>query len=77
VFGNFDYFRFKDFTHKIVAFDKAWKSRGLLRRSAPMKFEDFFEDSLFGENAAFLAEAKDELIENDRLRKALAEPRAI
>lgn len=71
-FRDFDFFDFRDFTHKIAAFDRAWNSRGLFKRSVPMNIEDFFE----GDTDA-VEGAKAEMIENDQLRKALAERRTI
>jgi uncharacterized phage-associated protein len=54
-------------THAMAAYDKAWKSRGFFSRRAHMKFEDFFED-----DAAAIAGAKDEMVENFYLRKSFA-----
>lgn len=62
--GKMNYQELKDLTHALKAFDKAWKSKSMWKNSAPMKFEDFFED-----NSA----AKAEMIENDQLRKFFAE----
>lgn len=76
-FSNFDYDKFWNFTHEMEAYKKAWKSRGFFKRSAPMHFEDFFSEGLFGEAESSLAETKSELIEDGLLRKALAEPRTI
>jgi uncharacterized phage-associated protein len=56
-------------THAMAAYDKAWKSRRLFRKSAPMKFEDFFDD-----DAGAIAGAKEEMIENHHLQKTFAKP---
>jgi uncharacterized phage-associated protein len=67
-FGHLSYDEFKRLTHEMAAFDRAWKSRKS-KDSAPMKFEDFFEN-----DRAALEEAKAEMIENDQLRKVFAQP---
>ncbi len=65
---HMSYDQLRDLSHAIVAFDKAWKRKKFYKFSAPMKFEDFFEDD---PNAA--EGAKAEMLESDQLRKALAE----
>jgi uncharacterized phage-associated protein len=66
--GNMGYTELKKFSHEIAAYNRAWKSKKFWQLSAPMKFEDFFED----DNGALEA-AKAEMIENALLRKAFAE----
>jgi uncharacterized phage-associated protein len=56
-------------THTMAAYDRAWKSRKLFRKSSPMKFEDFFDD-----DAGAVAGAKEEMIENHHLQKTFAKP---
>lgn len=65
--GQMGYTQLREKTHEIAAYDKAWKSKRFWQNSVPMKFEDFFDDD---PNAA--AGAKEEMIENDQIRKALA-----
>lgn len=68
-FGDKSFEELSALTHTMAAYDKAWRSRGLFKKSARMKFEDFFED-----DAGAIAGAKEETIENDCLRKSFAKP---
>ncbi len=67
-FGDFSFAQLKDLTHEMAAFNRAWKTKKFFANSAPMKFEDFFED-----DEAAREETKAEMIDNDRLRKIFAE----
>ena len=67
-FGLKTFEELSDITHAMVAYDKAWKSKGMFRKSSPMKFEDFFED----ETDAI--EARDEMVENYHLHRSFAKP---
>ena len=70
-FGKLSYGQLKKLTHKMAAFDRAWSAKKT-SQDAPMNFEDFFEDD---SNA--VSGAKEEMIENDQLRKVFAERRTI
>ena len=66
-YGAFNYDQLKELTHDMAAFDKAWKKKKLWKRSAPMNIEDFFDD-----DPHVAPGAKEEMIENDQIRKVLA-----
>jgi uncharacterized phage-associated protein len=68
-FGDKTFEELSAITHTMAAYDKAWKSRGFFSKSVHMKFEDFFDD-----DAAAIAGAKDEMVENYCLRKSFAKP---
>jgi uncharacterized phage-associated protein len=66
-FGHFSYGQLRQLTHDMAAFEKAWKNKKIFSFSVPMKIEDFFED-----DPDALPAAKEEMIENDQIRKVLA-----
>jgi uncharacterized phage-associated protein len=66
-FGDKSFEELSAISHAMAAYDKAWRSRGILRKSARMKFEDFFDD-----DAGAIAGAREETIENDCLKKSFA-----
>jgi uncharacterized phage-associated protein len=68
-FGGKTFEELSAITHTMAAYDKAWKSKGFFSKSAHMKFEDFFDD-----DAAAIAGAKDEMVENYCLQKSFAKP---
>jgi uncharacterized phage-associated protein len=68
-FGDKSFEELSAITHTMAAYDKAWRSRGMFRKSARMKFEDFFDD-----DAGAIAGAREETIENDCLKKSFAKP---
>jgi uncharacterized phage-associated protein len=63
-FGSKSFPELRAMTHEMAAYQKAWEKRGT-RNSAPMAFEDFFE-----EDSDAIAGVLDEAIENSLLRKA-------
>ena len=71
-FGDCNYAQLKQLTHETAAFNRAWENKKFFASSAPMKFEDFFDDD---RNA--VQGAKAEMIENDQLRKVFAERRTV
>jgi uncharacterized phage-associated protein len=68
-FGDKSFEELSAITHTMSAYDKAWRSRGMFKKSARMKFEDFFDD-----DAGAMAGAREETIENDCLKKSFAKP---
>ena len=68
-FGDKSFEELSALTHAMAAYDKAWRSRGIFKKSARMKFEDFFVD-----DAGAIAGAREETIENDCLKKSFAKP---
>jgi uncharacterized phage-associated protein len=68
-FGDLPFEKLSALTHKMDAWDKAWKSRGH-KDAVPMKFEDFFE----GDEDAVPA-VKAEMIENHILDTVFAKRR--
>ena len=50
-------------THETVAYQRAWSGKPSDKGSAPMAFEDFFE-----EDADAIAGAREEMFENDAVR---------
>jgi uncharacterized phage-associated protein len=68
-FGNLPFEVLSDLTHKMDAYNRAWKSRGF-KDAVPMKFEDFFE----GDEDAIPA-VKEEMIENHILDTVFAKRR--
>lgn len=68
-FGDKSFEELSAITHAMAAYDKAWRSKGMFKKSARMKFEDFFED-----DAGAIAGAREETIENDCLKKSFAKP---
>jgi uncharacterized phage-associated protein len=64
-FGNMTFAALKAVTHEMVAYQKAWERRKKAS-SVPMAFEDFFE-----EDSDAVSGAREEMIENYKLRKAI------
>lgn len=63
-FGSKSFPELRAMTHEMAAYQNAWDNRGN-KNSAPMAFEDFFE-----EDSDAIAGVLDEAIENSLLRKA-------
>lgn len=63
--GHKTFGELKMLTHKMVAYDEAWSGKPKASKRAKMSYNDFFE-----EDSDALAGARDEMIENDLLRKA-------
>jgi uncharacterized phage-associated protein len=54
-------------THAMPAWDRAWRAKGFLSKKSRMDLEDFFED-----DAGAIPGVKEEVLENDHLRKLFA-----
>lgn len=67
--GHKTFDELKMLTHKMVAYDKAWSTKPKTSQRAEMSYDDFFE-----EDSDALAGAREEMIENDLLRKAFPSP---
>ncbi len=65
-YGQVDFGELKSITHAMPAYMNAWNDRGS-RESAPMSFEDFFE-----EDSDALAGVLEEMIEDAELREAFS-----
>ena len=63
-YGNMSFSQLRRIAHDTTAYDNAWGKKPETQDAFPMTFEDFFEDD---ENA--LSGVKEEMIENDSLRK--------
>jgi uncharacterized phage-associated protein len=66
-FGQLTFLRLRSLTHDTPAWENAWADRKT--ESAPMKFEDFFE-----EDPNAIIGAKEEMLENFELKMAFDEP---
>jgi uncharacterized phage-associated protein len=69
-FGQFSFLRLRALTHETPAWENAWSERKT--DSAPMKFEDFFE-----EDPNAIVGAKEEMLENFILKMAFDEPTSV
>lgn len=70
-FGSKSFPELRALTHEMIAYQNAWNNRGN-RKSAPMNFEDFFE-----EDSDAIAGVLEEAIEDSQLRKAFPARRAV
>lgn len=66
-YGHRTFGELRALSHETPAYRKAWAASS--KGSHPMEFEDFFE-----EDEAALVDVREEMIENDKLRKAFPEP---
>jgi uncharacterized phage-associated protein len=64
-FGSKTFAELRALTHETVAYQRAWTGKPADKGSAPMAFEDFFD-----EDADAIAGAREEMLENDALRKS-------
>lgn len=69
-YGQMKFEELRALSHATPAYERAWNSRGLLNKRARINFEDFFD-----EDADALAGAKEEMLENFSLRRALEKSR--
>lgn len=64
-YGSMNFFQLKGITHEMVAYKRAWKKeKAEDKGSYVMAFEDFFE-----QDPDAIAGAKEEMLEDDQLRK--------
>jgi uncharacterized phage-associated protein len=68
-FGQLSFLRLRALTHETPAWENAWSKRTSDSASAPMKFEDFFD-----EDPDALVGAKEEMLENFALKTEFSEP---
>jgi len=66
-FGHMEFAELKAITHEMVAYKKAWHEKPEDRNAADMNFEEFFE-----EDSDAVAGAKEEMLEDDLLRKTFS-----
>jgi uncharacterized phage-associated protein len=63
--GRKSFAELRALTHETVAYQRAWARRPAKKGSVPMNFEDFFD-----EDADAIVGAREEMLENDGLRKS-------
>lgn len=68
-FGGMTFTQLRTITHDVPAYEKAWNSKPASSNRESMRFEDFFE-----EDGEALAGVREEMLENDALRKAFPDP---
>jgi uncharacterized phage-associated protein len=64
LYGKMSFTQVRSIAHSTAAYTNAWEKKEETKDASPMSFEDFFED-----DANALSGAKEEMIENDCLRK--------
>ncbi len=66
-FGKMGFAELKSITHEMVAYKKAWAAKPEGYKACDMNFEEFFE-----EDSDAVTGAREEMLENDLLRKMFA-----
>jgi uncharacterized phage-associated protein len=68
-FGSKTFTELRSITHEMPAYDNAWTAKPAPKQQAWMHFEDFFE-----EDEGSRAGVREEMLENDALRKSFPDP---